>query len=197
MVLSKNTLLRNLLLVVISTLFILYILGCIPVYIKSQLDNNYYLVSNTADKQHVADTLAQLNINIDILLNHLNAVYSKEPDNRYLNYNENVKLLLDRFNKNLIGENFLKLGTSFTLNKGSFVALCVKNNKEIHDINTLMYVLLHELAHVGSKSNGHTREFTKFFKFLVGTAIKLELYKYIDYTMQPINYCGMELNASI
>jgi hypothetical protein len=193
----KSSTLTNGLLFIVIIIVILYLIGYIPTYVKSEIDNNYYLVSNTSDKQEVADTLARLNVNVDTLLNYLNAVYSKEPDNRYLKYNSNVQLLLSRFNKNLIGENFLKLGTSFTLNKGTFVALCVKNNKEIHDTNTLMYVLLHELAHVGSESNGHTQEFAKFFKFLVGTAIKLDLYRYIDYNSAPVNYCGMDLNVSI
>ncbi len=193
----KSSTLTNGLVFIVIIIIILYLIGYIPTYVKSQIDNNYYLVSNTPDKQQVADTLARLNVNVDTLLNYLNAIYSKEPDNRYLKYNQNVQLLLSRFNRNLIGENFLKLGTSFTLNKGTFVALCVKNNKEIHDINTLMYVLLHELAHVGSESNGHTQEFAKFFKFLVGTAIKLELYNYIDYNSSPVNYCGMDLNVSI
>jgi hypothetical protein len=169
------------------------ILYNMPVYVQSEYEGRYYLVSNTKDKQYVANTIGELNKRIDILLHDLKINYN----NHYLKYYDNVKLLIERFNSNSFGENFLKLGTSFTINKGDFIALCVKNNEGIHDLNTLMYVVLHELAHIGSKDFGHTPEFIRFFKFLISTAIKLDLYVYIDYSKDPVNYCGLNLNSSV
>ena len=75
----------------------------------------------------------------------------------------NVKLLLKRYSPHMIGENILPFGTSYTINKGSYIGLCLENK----DINTLFFVLLHELAHVGTKSVGHTQEFLEFFRFLL------------------------------
>lgn len=179
--------------IVLSTLLVLvvyYLINCIPRYVKSNIDNRYYLVSNTSDKQQVADTLAQLNKNADILFEYLRRVYSNDQ----LRFYKNSQLLLSKFDPNLLGENFLRLGTSFTINKGSFIAMCVKNNDAVHDINTLMYVLIHELAHVGTESQGHTKEFIDFFKFLLDSAIELEIYTYVDYSKTQGVYCGMKLH---
>ena len=172
----------------------LYLFGYIPVYIKSEIDNRYYLVSNTKDKQEVANALALLNKNVDTLLFYLDSQVKQYPD---LKYATNIKKLLNQFNPDSLSENFLRLGTSFTLNKGNLVAMCVKNNEKIHDTNILMYVLLHELAHVGSYSTGHSKEFIHFFRYLVNIAIKLNLYVYVDYSVSPTVYCGLTLDVSI
>ena len=56
-----------------------------------------------------------------------------------------------------------------------------------------MYVALHEISHIATKSVGHTDEFWKNFKFFIEQAHILNIYKPIDYKKTPAKYCGMEI----
>ena len=44
-----------------------------------------------------------------------------------------------------------------------------------------MFVAFHEMAHVMSLSVGHTDEFWNNFKFILKNAIKIGVYKYVDF----------------
>ena len=59
-----------------------------------------------------------------------------------------------------------------------------------------MFVAIHELAHVITKSVGHTSEFWNNMKFILKKAIKLKVYKQHDYRNNPISYCGVEITDS-
>ncbi len=81
---------------------------------------------------------------------------------------------------------------SFTENK-SVITLCVVNpdTQQYYDINVLMYVTCHELAHVITKARGslsHADEFKEnFAKLLRDAAIKGV---YDPNTGIPVAYCG-------
>lgn len=65
---------------------------------------------------------------------------------------------------------------SYTINK-SRIYLCLKDeNGKYYDDNSLMFVLLHELAHVICKSIGHTDEFQKIFNELLSEASNVGIY---------------------
>ena len=51
-----------------------------------------------------------------------------------------------------------------------------KTNGRLIDSNTLMYVALHEMAHICTESVGHTEEFWKNFKFLIIEAEAINIY---------------------
>ncbi len=81
--------------------------------------------------------------------------------------------------------------SAYTENK-SIVFLCLKDPKtgEYYDMNTLMYVTLHELAHVVSKGYGHGQEWKNNFTKLLNQAHRSGIYD----PSQPIvkNYCGIK-----
>lgn len=80
--------------------------------------------------------------------------------------------------------------TSYTENK-KLILLCLRNKDgKLHDINTLMFVALHELAHVMNRSWGHNLEFWKIFKFLLQQAEDINIYYPVNYETQPTVYCG-------
>ena len=56
-----------------------------------------------------------------------------------------------------------------------------------------MYVAIHEIAHIATKSVGHTDEFWKNFKFLLQEAKEIGIYEPEDYKKNPKNYCGMKI----
>ena len=61
----------------------------------------------------------------------------------------------------------------------------------------MMYVGIHEMAHIACPEIGHGDLFKKIFKKLTEEAIKIGIYKKIDYSSQPTEYCGMILSSSI
>ena len=76
------------------------------------------------------------------------------------------------------------------------MAFCLnteKDNNKLIDINTLMFVALHELSHIATKSIGHTDEFWKNFKFLIEEAESINIYKPVNYKETPTKYCSMEI----
>ena len=56
-----------------------------------------------------------------------------------------------------------------------------------------MFVGIHEISHVATKSVGHTDEFWKNFKFLLEQAVEIKIYTPVDYKKNPKRYCGMEI----
>ena len=60
-----------------------------------------------------------------------------------------------------------------------------------------MYVAIHEMAHIACPEIGHGSLFKKIFRFLCEEAINIGIYKKVDYSANPIEYCGMILSSSI
>lgn len=89
--------------------------------------------------------------------------------------------------------------TSYSVNKGEELSVCLKSKKtgRLHDINLLMYVVIHEMAHFACPEIGHGNLFKKIFRKLIEEAIKLNLYVKDDYSENPLEYCGMVLSSSI
>jgi hypothetical protein len=85
--------------------------------------------------------------------------------------------------------------SSYTVNKGELIALCIRNkeDKDFHDWNTLLFVLIHELGHVASITTGHNEEFLRNFRWLLERANEAGLYTPVDYTKSPITYCGVRV----
>ena len=85
------------------------------------------------------------------------------------------------------------------MNKGEELVFCLrsKEDKHFHDINLIMYVMVHELAHIACPEYGHTPLFNKIFTFLLKICIKIKLYKKIDFDTNPTEYCGMTVTSSI
>lgn len=89
--------------------------------------------------------------------------------------------------------------TSYSVNKGEELSICLKSKKtgQLHNINLLMYVVIHEMSHFACPEIGHGNLFQKIFKKFVEVAIKINLYNYDNYDNNPIEYCGMDLNSNI
>jgi predicted metal-dependent hydrolase len=80
--------------------------------------------------------------------------------------------------KNILDYIYIQYGPqSFTINKKN-ISLCLKNNKTgiYYDENSLMYVVLHELAHVICPDIGHTDRFKIIFDALLKHAERNNMY---------------------
>ena len=64
------------------------------------------------------------------------------------------------------------------------------------DNNTMMFVAIHELAHLMTKKIGHPPEFWDNMKFLLEVGVKENIYIKQDFANNPKDYCGMTITDS-
>ncbi|GAQ88705.1 hypothetical protein KFL_004530100 [Klebsormidium nitens] len=80
-------------------------------------------------------------------------------------------------------------GAAYTRNK-SDVRLCVPESLEERDVQTGLFVALHELAHIANVSWGHDQSFWDTFRDLLRLAVKARIYKKRNYKHDPARFCG-------
>ena len=156
--------------------------------IVSDVDGNKYCVRERAKLQLAADLLARVTNKLKDLVKYMDKEY---PDR------ENVKRLVKGFNPKKINEILPTSSyTAYSENKGEKLAFCTTTTKKgdkLIDDNTLTFVGIHEIAHIMTKSIGHTKEFWANMKFLLKNAAKIGIYTPIDYKRKPKEYCGMKI----
>ena len=161
------------------------------VYVKSKIDNREYLVRNRDDKEDAANILANLNKAILELIEYLEL---KFPDD------DRINRLVNKFNPDKISESISNTNhTSYSVNKGEKIVFCIRSKDEKEDLvkfNTILFVAIHELAHIMTKSIGHTEEFWNNMKFLLIYAIKKKIYIKTNYRKNPEPYCGASITDS-
>ena len=150
-------------------------------------DGNVYQVRNTIHKQETADTLARLNSKVILFIEKL-----KSQQHIPTSFTPVVKRIYTRYNpKSLVESRIQHNLTSFTINKGESISMCVRtrdSHDQLYNDNILFGVLLHELAHVGSIGLDHGPEFVKNFEFLLKKAISFGMFQRIR---KSFNYCGI------
>lgn len=152
-------------------------------------DGKTYCVRDTRNLQESADLLAEAVSRMKEMVAHMGRKYPKD---------ERVERLVANFNPNRIVETLpTSEYTAYSEDKGRKLAFCLrkdKNKSKLIDINTLMFVALHELSHLMTKSIGHERDFWLNFKFMLKNATDLGLYTSVDYSKAPQEYCGMTIS---
>ena len=156
-----------------------------------------FLVHNDKFKKESANLIGEIITRMYKLKNHLVKNIDRFPD-----FKDAIELLNINFNENRtkIYENSPKSEyTSYSVNKGEEVVFCLKSKKngQLHRINLMMYVAIHEMAHIGCHEIGHTQLFKDIFEFFTKESIKIGIYNYQDYDSNPVEYCGMILSSSI
>lgn len=165
--------------------FIVYNFQSDLVYVKSFVDNQSYLVRELPDKQKAADLLASLKNKLVDLVEKLDNQYPK---------NKKVQMLVQRYRPDELSEVPDKSNyTSYSVNKGEKIIFCIRSRDEkekLVSLNTILFVALHEIAHVMTISVGHTEEFWENFRFLLAHAIHWKMYKPVNFRAKPQPYCG-------
>jgi predicted metal-dependent hydrolase len=162
-------------------------------YVKAD-DGNEYRVQIAEDNKESANLLSDAITRVKTLLDHLKK--SESQDIR-------TKTLLSRFNPENITENDpqeMKNGvTSYTVNKGEKIVVCLRQrNNNFVEINTLMYVIIHELAHICDlTSEQHDEKFWNNFEWLLEHAVNIGIYNYVDYSKDQEPYCGMNITSNV
>jgi hypothetical protein len=113
---------------------------------------------------------------------------------------DNVKRLVEGFNPKKVMETLpTSEYTAYSENKGEKLAFCLNTEKggsTMIDEHTLMFVAIHELSHIATKSIGHKTEFWENFKFLLEQAKAAGIHTPRDYKKEPQKYCGMTIKDS-
>lgn len=145
------------------------------------------------DSDEALDILAKLHTKMQEFVNKLLAKFPND---------ERIQRLQKGFKNVKIEETYEKTdddNTSYTINKGELMSLCLRKNdsktdnntkRPFHDYNSLCFVIIHEMAHIASVSEGHNSEFIENFKFLLQEAVVMGYYIPVDYRKKPFLYCG-------
>ena len=158
--------------------------------IVSGLDGNKYCVRERAKIDKAADLLASTTNKCKQLVDY---IYQKYQDNDF------AQRLKSGFNPQRIVETLpTSEFTAYSENKGEKIAFCLnpKKNGNIDDLideHTLMFVAIHELSHVGTKSIGHKTDFWENFKFLLTEAKEAGIHEPVDYKKKPTEFCSMAI----
>jgi len=165
--------------------------------VKAEKDGHKYFVQDLPEKQAAAEMLADIKEKMDKVKNfYAQEEFASDPT---------AKLLVERYNPHSIMENSMTSpDTSYSENKGEKIVLCLRDKLNppgypLEDVNTVMFVVLHEMAHLmtASLSTGkHTPEFWANFRRLLQDATQMGIYQPVNYSHSPVSYCGMEITDS-
>jgi len=158
--------------------------------IKSSNGTEYY-VRNLPDKEDAANKLGEIGVSLKKLINGLNEKDSKKGDY--------IKQLKESFNPEYITENIPgAIYVAYSVNKGEELSICIrdKDTEKFIDNNIILFVAIHELAHIMTPETGHTPLFWDNMKYLLEQASTSGIYHPQDYSQNPVNYCGMEINST-
>jgi predicted metal-dependent hydrolase len=200
----------------IETIFIIFLLCFIFLfkylyynevcYVES-FDQNSYLVRNLPDKIEAATMLANIRSGLLSFINELVKQAETEKmgekevqDEELINNYKYIKMIQKKLPESVIKESSAKSEfTSYSVNKGEELVFCLRSrvNNKLHNINDIMYVAVHEIAHIGCPEIGHTPLFKKINKFLLERALKKGIYTFENYRKTQKEYCGITLTSNI
>jgi hypothetical protein len=164
------------------------------VQVTSQVDGKSYKVRDLPDKQQAADMMARTRIRLTKLCDALEQKYPDKPQVKQMV--RNFRSDPNRFMESTPDEEH----TSSTVNKGESIHICLRQrdgpDESLVNENVIMFVALHELAHVCTESVGHGPDFWNNFGWLLKEAEALGLYQYTDFAAHPVGYCGVYITDS-
>jgi hypothetical protein len=157
--------------------------------VKSKIDNEEYTVQIKEDATEAADLIATIKVKLNTLMEHLDKTYG-DKDERIIMLNQNYR-------PNRLSEGVDTAGyTSYSVNKGEKIVLCLRNKDKLVDLNTMMFVVLHEFAHLATQSIGHTEEFWTNFKWILEESTNIGIYVKQDFKNNNVDYCGIKITST-
>ena len=157
--------------------------------VKSTIDNQEYTVQIKDDAKEAADLIATIKNKLKTLLEHLEKTYG--------NSDSRVEMLKDNYKPDRLSEGVDTPGyTSYSINKGEQIVLCLRDKDKLMDLNTMTFVVLHEFAHLATESIGHTEEFWTNFKWILEESINIGIYTRQDFMAKNVDYCGIKITSS-
>ena len=158
-------------------------------------DGQQYEMQNLPDKESAVKVMSEIRSNLVKLHEH----YKDTPG---LAQDPPVGRFIARFTPDVFVENDMSSeDTSYSENKGQKIVVCLRDKTKapkypVIDKNTVMFVMLHEMAHLMTETIGHTQEFWNNFKRILHDAVQLGVYTPVNYAQNPTPYCGMTITDS-
>jgi len=160
------------------------------VSVRSSRTNRAYEVQNLPDKQEACELMS----NIHDKLNKLMDRYRSDPNTAA---DQRVRVMLERFRpENICEADVHSDTTSYSENKGERIVICLRDKQKPYplvDENTVMFVVLHEIAHLMTTTIGHTPEFWANFRRILKDGVGAGIYQETNYARNPVKYCGMTI----
>jgi len=185
----------------LSIVFVFIFIHSTEVSFQESFTGEQYLVRNLEDKDKAADMLSEIKTRLKKLVDYVDKRCDKNINSeraKFISpYNKTIK---NKFNFILFRESTdSSKFTSYSINKGEEIVFCLRSipDNKLHDINELMYVAIHEIAHVGCPEIGHTPLFKKINLELLKYAMDCDVYRYKNYNSMPEQYCGIQLANNI
>ena len=154
-------------------------------------------VQDLPGKDEAAERIAKVKQNIQKIV----SLYKQDE---YVS-DKPTQLLVQRYRPDSILENSVtSKDTSYSENKGEKIVICLRDKNDppaypFVDMNTVMFVVLHEMAHLMTaelSSGKHTPEFWANFRRLLEDASRIGIYTPVNYSKSPVDYCGMKITDS-
>jgi hypothetical protein len=171
--------------------------------IQSDVDDRIYnVVSGFEDNKEAANKLSVIH---NFMIDYMKYIKKKFVINREgteLEYYFVLRILNNYRPDKLKENNPLPGGdTSYVLNKGDQFGLCLRSKNgstknQFHELGLLKFVALHEISHLGTTTYGHNAEFWYWFKFVLQQATLSGLYTPVNYSLQSVKYCGIDVNSN-
>ena len=157
--------------------------------VRSKIDEKEYTVQIKDDSLEAANLIAKIREKLVVLMEHLEKSFSLND--------ERVRLLKKNFRPDRLKEGVDTPGyTSYSINKGEQIVLCLRSNDKLVDLNTMLFVVLHEFAHLSTESIGHTEEFWDNFRWILEESINIGIYTKQEFKVKNVEYCGMTITSS-
>ena len=167
---------------------------------STEVQESFYVQNNKEEPEWVSKEIAN---RIGIITKRADTLIDYMAKNKLPNSEVSERLLRRwkkiRSNPRGIREtSAIEKPAAYTVNKSDQLRICIRNpkTKQLEDLNTAMFVLLHELAHVMSQSYGHFQEFKTNFAYITKLAVEMGLYSYVDYSNNPTEYCNTRITHS-
>ena len=158
-------------------------------------DSQTYEVQDLPNKEEAVKLMSEIRGNLMKLRDYYasDAGLSADPP---------VSRFIARFQPDCFVENDMHSNdTSYSENKGQKIVVCLRDKTKapaypLIDKNTVMFVMLHEMAHLMTETIGHTQEFWTNFKRILHDGIKIGIYSSVNYAQSPTPYCGMTITGT-
>jgi len=184
--------------ILLYVIIVFVLVMCLKIYSESDAYNLKCIISDVDGEKYCVRENSKMSLSADLLATVTQnckklVVYcaKKFPND------EKYQRLVQKFNPTKISETLpTSEFTAYSENKGEKLAFCLnkeKNGTKLIDINTLMFVAIHELAHIMTTTEGHKQEFWQNFKYLLEQAKEANIYDPVDYKKNPEPYCGMNI----
>ena len=180
--------------------------------VESRIDGARYRV-HTGYRRPIAaaDFLAVIHGQCVDIMEHMRTKYLRTAIGSEFPERANItQRLLDNYDPDTLTESAPhnpEGDTSYSLDKGKLLAICIRERHaeeigepveyDLHDVTTVMFVVTHELAHLGTLEFGHPPKFWSCFKLLLLEAIEAGIVPtWPDYDQFPARYCGISIDYS-